>query len=207
MLTLTTVAIGFTGLAIVLCLLVASQPELTRTGAGKVVAFVALFLFPAAASWTGLSAQLEESKATPFCLSCHVMSDYGHSLYIDDPTYLPAAHFQNNRIPREQACYTCHTTYTLYGPVQAKLRGLRHLYVQYLGTVPNPAEIRLYSPFSNRECLHCHSGGRSFEEGATHQDFLAEIKSGARSCISSGCHESVHDVAKLNEQSFWKEAQ
>jgi hypothetical protein len=25
--------------------------------------------------------------------------------------------------------------------------------------------IRLYDPYNNRECLHCHLGARSFEEG------------------------------------------
>ena len=135
------------------------------------------------------------------------MADYGRSLYIDDPSYVPAAHFQNNRIPRDEACYTCHTTYTLYGPFQSKLRGLRHLYVQYLGTLPKPENIRLYAPFNNRECLHCHLGGRSFEEGATHQDLLQSIRTNARSCVSSGCHESIHDIAHQKSLTFWKGAQ
>ena len=200
-------AIALLALGIVVCLVVTFQPELIRTPGGKVMAFVALFVFPVTASWTGLSAQLEKSKETQFCLSCHVMENFGRTLWIDDPTYIPAKHYQNNRIPRDEACYTCHTTYTLYGPVLAKLRGLRHVYVEYFGKIPKPEDIKLYTPFNNRECLHCHAGGRSFEEGSTHQDFLKEIKSNARSCVSSGCHEDVHNHGQLNGLAFWKGVQ
>ena len=45
-------------------------------------------------------------------------------------------HYQNNRIPRDKACFTCHTDYTLFGDAKAKLRGLRHVYVNYLGRSP-----------------------------------------------------------------------
>ena len=62
------------------------------------------------------------------------MEAHGKSLYIDDPTYVPAAHFQNNRIPKEQACFTCHTNYTMFGDVYGKIRGLQHIYVYYLKT-------------------------------------------------------------------------
>ena len=51
-----TIAIAFIGIAAVVCLLVAFQPQLAFTRGGKAVTFVALFLFPAAASWTGFSA-------------------------------------------------------------------------------------------------------------------------------------------------------
>ena len=65
------------------------------------------------------------------------MDDFGKSLHIDDPSYIPAAHFQNNRVPRDQACYMCHTNYTMLGTVTAKINGLRNLWVQYVGTIPS----------------------------------------------------------------------
>ncbi|MEI9815368.1 MAG: hypothetical protein WDO18_23165 [Acidobacteriota bacterium] len=52
------------------------------------------------------------------------MEDYGRSLYIDDPSYVPAQHYQNALVPRDHACYTCHTQYTMFGTVQAKLKGV-----------------------------------------------------------------------------------
>ncbi len=208
MLSLATIGALFTGMALALVLLVAFRPELTRARGGKVFAFVALFVFPLLATWTGGSAQMESSKQTQFCLSCHVMADHGRSLHIDDPGYLPAAHFQNRRIPREQACFTCHSDYTYFGGVSSKWRGLRHVYVQYFGAIPKPAEIRLYSPFPNSTCLHCHEGSRSFEEESAHlrdADLVKRLKSSEQSCMSSGCHDFIHDVGNINDATFWKE--
>jgi cytochrome c-type protein NapC len=167
---------------------------------------VALFLFPMVVASMGASQHMERSTHTAFCLSCHIMEPYGKSLYIDDPSYVPAAHFQNARIPRDGACYTCHTDYVLYGSIRAKVRGLRHVYVQYLGQAKAP--LQLYNPYNNRECLHCHAGARSFEQGAVHTadaSIMAGIKANQISCISSGCHEHIHNVAHLSGMTFWEQ--
>jgi cytochrome c-type protein NapC len=194
-------------ITIVLCLLIALRADLTRSVGGRILAFVALFLMPALVAWGGYSMHMQRAESAQFCLSCHVMSDYGRSLYIDDKSYIPASHFQNNRIPRAQACYTCHTDYTMFGTFHSKWRGLRHIYVQYFGAVPKPEDIKLYQPFNNRECLYCHAGARSFMESGSHRktpDMLSSIISNKLSCMSSNCHEFVHDVAGLQDDTFWK---
>ena len=193
--------------AAALALLVAFRTSITRARGGKVVAFFALFLLPAAAVWAGFASQMEHATSTAFCLSCHVMNDFGRSLYVDDSSYIPAVHFQNNRVPRDRACYTCHTDYTMFGTVHSKLRGVRHLYVQYLGTIPAPDRIRLYTPYNNRECLHCHAGARNFEGQSSHTKtptMFGDITSGRLSCVSSKCHDTVHDVGTLSDATFWK---
>jgi cytochrome c-type protein NapC len=180
-----------------------------RGRVGRILAFLALFILPGMALGMGFESHMERAQTTEFCLSCHVMEDYGRSLYVDDPSYLPAAHFQNNRIPRDHACYTCHTDYTMFGGVHSKLRGVRHLYVQYLGTVPAPDKIALYTPYNNRECLHCHDGARKFEEASPHHktpELMGEIKSNAKSCVAAKCHDIVHDVGSLADATFWKGA-
>lgn len=182
--------------------------EITATRGGKVLAFFVLFLLPILCFGIGVSREMERSKSTAFCLSCHTMEPYGKSLYVDDPSYLPAAHFQNHRVPAEQACYTCHANYAMFGTLKVKLHGLRHVYIYYLSTPPAPENIKLYEPFNNRECLHCHLGARSFEEGVVHTAdpaTLPAIKSNRLSCMSSGCHETVHNIAHLKELKFWKE--
>jgi cytochrome c-type protein NapC len=181
------------------------RPEITAARSGKIVAFVTLFILPVIAVGLGFSEHFEKSKQTTFCLSCHVMQPYGKSLYIDNPHFVPAAHFQNHRIPVDEACYTCHTDYVLYGGVRAKLRGLRHVYVQYLGHAPAPEKIHLYSPYNNRECLHCHLGARSFEDEPTHSAMRDDLASNQMSCLTSGCHDTVHNVQDLANQKFWKE--
>jgi len=196
--------------AIALAGLIAMRADLTRARGGKVLAFFALFLFPSLALWTGFSEHMERATSTQFCLSCHVMADYGRSLYVDDKSYLPAAHFQNNRIPRDHACYTCHTDYTMFGTVKPKIRGVRHVLVQYFGTVPKPEDIRLYQPYNNRECLHCHAGARSYLEASEHHktpDMLGQANANKLSCMANNCHDIVHNVADLKDATFWKERQ
>src|SRR5215471_8833296 len=114
--------IAMIAVAAVLCLLLIFRPAITVSRGGKMLAFVSLFVFPVLCLTMGASEHMEYSKSTAFCLKCHVMEDYGKSLHIDDASFLPAAHYQNNRVPRGQACYTCHTDYTMFGTMSAKLR-------------------------------------------------------------------------------------
>jgi len=206
MLSPTTILTSIVVIAVVLAGIMVVRPSITVSKAGKILAFVSIFIFPALAGSMGFSEHVERSKTTAFCTSCHVMQDYGKSLRVDDPSYLPASHFQNNRVPRDQACYTCHSDYTLYGGFKSKLRGLRHLQVQYFGKIPE--KIQLYNAYNNRECLHCHSGARTFEEGATHnlEDGRLElIKSNQLSCLSTGCHDVAHNVGGLKDMKLWSE--
>jgi cytochrome c-type protein NapC len=192
------------GIALVLVLGLTLRPEATRQPGGKILAFVAIFLLPALGLWMGFETHVEQAKQRDFCLSCHVMKPYGKSLYVDDDEYVPAAHFQNNRVDRETACYTCHTTYAMFGDVEAKLRGLRHLMVFYSGSIPDT--IKLYSPYNNRECLHCHSGARRFEKNSNHHEAdttMAAMKANRLSCMTSGCHDVIHDVHALDDADLW----
>jgi cytochrome c-type protein NapC len=194
--------------ALVTAGLIGIRVDLTRARGGKILAFLTLFILPILVVTFGFSEHMQRAESTQFCLSCHVMHDFGRSLYVDDPSYVPAKHFQNKLVPRDHACYTCHTDYTLFGPVHAKLRGLRHIYVQYFGKAPQPAEIKLYTPFNNRECLYCHSGMRAYIEHPKHSktsDMLAKINSNQISCMTSKCHDTVHDVGSLENATFWKE--
>jgi cytochrome c-type protein NapC len=198
----------FTAIVAALGLLTALRPELTRARGGKVFAFATLGILPVLAVWAGVNQHLERSTSTQFCLSCHVMADFGKSLYVDDKSYLPAAHFQNNFVPREHACFTCHTDYTMFGDYKAKWRGVHHVLVQYFGKVPQPEDIKLYTAYNNRECLHCHAGARAYEEASSHHknpNMLALAASNQLSCTSGGCHDIVHDVATLKDATFWKQ--
>lgn len=190
------------GIGIAFIASVVFRPSVTATREGKILAFLAFFIMPIAAAAVGTTEHFERSKQTKFCLSCHIMEPYGKSLYIDDSAYLPAAHFQNHRVPPNEACYTCHTDYALFGTIRVKLAGMKHLYVYYLETPKYP--IHLYRSYNNRECLHCHAGARSFESSPTHMAMMDDLKANRLSCISSGCHDNVHNIEKLPEQKFWK---
>ena len=200
------ILISFTAIAAALGLLTALRPELTRVRGGKILAFMALCVLPALAIWAGVNEHLQRSTSTQFCLSCHIMADFGKSLYVDDKSYIPAVHFQNHFVPAGHACFTCHTDYTLFGDYKAKWRGVHHVLVQYLGKIPKPEHIKLYTAYNNRECLHCHAGMRKYEEASSHHknpEMLAQAATNQLSCISSGCHDTVHDVANLKDATFW----
>jgi nitrate/TMAO reductase-like tetraheme cytochrome c subunit len=179
---------------------VTHQPRLLRRTSGKAMAFLALFLLPLVVTGLGAAAHLDQAKSTEFCISCHVMEPYGKSLHYEDQDYLPAAHFQNARVPRDHACYTCHTTYTMFGGVKAKLGGLKHVWIYYTGQTPD--KIELYEPYQNRECLHCHGEARSFIEGGLHADMQDELFSNETSCLE--CHEFTHDAAEADAHEMWE---
>ena len=91
-------------------------------------------------------------------------------------------------------------------PVEVYDNGLRHVYVQYFGKPPAPGAIHLYTAYNNRECLHCHLRARSFEESPTHAAIRDQLVANQISCLTSGCHDVVHNVAGLENVKFWKGA-
>src|SRR5262244_2387791 len=187
--------------AIALLLVGVVRPQVLTHGIGKLFGFVSIMVFPLFIVFMGTSTHIEHSKTVAYCTSCHAMEKYGKSLTIDDPRYLPAAHVQNSRVPRQTACFACHTTYTLYGDLHAKLKGLQHVWVAYLGTVPE--QIKLYTPYNNRECLHCHDGTRGFEDTSEHKKERARIQSNELSCLSQSCHPNVHAADELAKLKLW----
>ena len=129
------------------------------------------------------------------------MEPYGLSLRVAEADVLSAAHYQNRRIGREEACYTCHTSYTLFGDFQAKLNGVQHLMVHFNNDGIEPGDLELYEPYQNRDCLRCHDDARSFLESAGHQGLLHELVSGAVSCL--GCHGPAHSVVESASAPLW----
>lgn len=179
----------------------AIKPDYSVGRRGAILGFLALFALPILVTSLNANAHLEQSKSTSFCLSCHEMMPYGRSLLNEDTEHLPAVHYQNRLVDKDHACYTCHTSYAMYGDVRAKIKGLQHVWVHYLGTPPEILE--LYEPYNNRECLHCHRGARSFEEGEDHVDEAEALASGETSCLD--CHDLVHDVDQIDEADLWQQ--
>ena len=85
-------------ITIVLIAIVIGAPRLTMGRAGKVLAFIALFIFPVAWSFMGAAEHMDRSKQTSFCLSCHVMEPYGKSLRV--ASYAPRPDWQGRHSPQ-----------------------------------------------------------------------------------------------------------
>jgi len=184
---------------IVLVVAIRLRPQIRAGTRGKVVVFLALFVLPVILFSGSTAHHLERATSTEFCLSCHVMEPYGRSLNIDSVEHLPAVHVQNHLVPPEHACYSCHTSYTMFGDLRAKLRGIRHVYVNYLGIIPD--RLSLYEPFRNAECLGCHASARSFEENMFHSGILAELERDETSCLV--CHTAAHAIDELDGLPMW----
>lgn len=173
---------------------------LARTAWGRIALLVAAVLLPISVSLAGLRGGVAESSRTRFCLSCHEMQNHGRSMFVENSRSLAAVHYQNRLVDRDTACYSCHTDYALFGDLKAKLNGLRHVSVHYLGTVPD--KFALYQPYSNRNCLHCHEDARRFSEHPVHQPMLTQLHSGEASCLK--CHNVAHDMQKVQGGVLWQ---
>lgn len=184
---------------IALCAVIVVKPRITRHMGGRAIAFLAMFLLPTLAIAGSFNDHMQRSKTTQFCISCHEMQPYLDSLHIDEDRHLPAIHYQNRTIPREKACFTCHTQYTMFGDIKAKMNGLKHLWVHYFEEIPE--KIELYEPYNDRECLHCHRGARSFDEHPQHKQNWDKLESGKLRCLS--CHFNTHDIHRLDKKQRW----
>lgn len=116
-------------LSIVLACIFFIRPSVTKATGWKIVAFIGLCVLPALCIVGGMNIHVQRSEQTQFCTSCHAMAPYARSLYVDDPSYIPAQHFQNHRVPADMACYACHADYSIYGPLKDKMRGLTRIYM------------------------------------------------------------------------------
>lgn len=188
-------------LSIVLAFIFLIWPSVTTGTAWKILAFIGLCALPALCIVGGMNFHMQRSEQRQFCISCHAMVPYGQSLYVDDPNHIPAQHFQNHRVPPDTACYACHADYTIYGPLRDKMRGLTRIYMQYVSTPPNP--IVIPGGYRNDQCLHCHLGARDFEENPVHSAMMDALTSNQMSCLTSGCHDTAHNVANLSHEKFW----
>lgn len=162
------------------------MPSARRMLMGVMLALSLFYMVPVTA------VNMNRMTKVDFCLQCHTMEPWGKSLKVNDEESIAAVHYQNALVPSEKACYTCHTDYSLFGPIKAKISGLKHLWVFY--TTGTPKEVKLYKPFDAKNCLHCHNGGKRFVEVARHtgDGVLPKILSGEMGCTVSGCHDIAH---------------
>jgi hypothetical protein len=62
-------------------------------------------------------------------------------------------------------------------------------------------KIHMARPFKNNNCMQCHSTtGRIWSEVADHGGLLEDIRTGATSCASGGCHGYAHPFSKSEEE-------
>ncbi|MDZ4696141.1 MAG: NapC/NirT family cytochrome c [Deltaproteobacteria bacterium] len=175
-------------------------PRFALSHSGRWLVLISVAILPVGISAAGLTVQLRTSSQTTFCLSCHPMQEYGRTLFVDNRKALAAVHYQERSIERDKTCFACHTDYAMFGNMKAKLNGLRHVWVQYVGKVPE--KLALYQPYPNHNCLHCHEDARGYVENPVHKPFFAELSANTRSCLQ--CHNVAHDKKAAADGHFWQ---
>lgn len=149
--------------------------------------------FPLLITGVGTILVFERAERVEFCASCHLtMKPFVDDMKNPKSDSLAALHFRNRYIPDNQ-CYTCHTSYGLFGTVEAKKEGLNDVYKYYTRTFHLPIKLRHQYP--NSDCLKCHAGSAKWL--GSHEDFKASLFSGESSCMQ--CHADsnpAHNIAK-----------
>jgi hypothetical protein len=152
-------------------------------------------LLPIAANALGGLFLLENSKKVSFCGSCHVMAPIEQSLKSDDGS-LASVHYAHGRVPHEQACYTCHSGYGIWGGVGAKSAGLMHMVHTVTGNYDLP--LRINGPFDIDSCLTCHADAKAFQEVEAHQNREIQEQLLSREISCTGlCHPAAHPESAL----------
>ena len=113
-----------------------------------------------------------------------------------DGTGLAAIHFANRYIPNNQ-CYECHTSYGLFGTVEAKIHGIGEVVKYYTGSYDLP--VAMWKPYRNADCLKCHAESNKWlsVDAHTDEETEQELFADLTSCMS--CHDSAHQVGKSTE--------
>lgn len=184
-------ALGLSAIsAIVIVVYLLRAPPLTS--ALKIILGGALFLLPSGVALLGNVENLETTKKVAFCGSCHVMTSYVEDVRDPSSKSLASAHGRLE-IFREEACYTCHADYGMYGGVTTKIGGMHHVVAFYSDDWSEPGHRppALYKPYDTRRCTTCHDPLRA-DAPLEHRVHGEKIKTEEVSCSAKGCHGPPH---------------
>ncbi len=137
---------------------------------------------------------VEKSQRVGLCNSCHLtMKPYVDDMKDPKSQSMAALHYKNRYIPDDQ-CYVCHTSYGMFGTLQAKKEGIIDVVKYYTHTFSVPVKMR--HPYSNNDCLKCHGASAKFL--ASHKKDREAMFADEVSC--GQCHDDdnpAHNVGNL----------
>lgn len=141
-----------------------------------------VLILPSISLLFGTLLVFERAERVEFCASCHLtMRPYVEDMKNLQSASLAAIHYKNRFIPSNQ-CYDCHTSYGMFGTVEAKMDGVLDVYKYYTRTFRLPIKMR--RPYPNNDCLKCHAESAKF--AGSHQEFKEELFAGKSTCMQ--CH-------------------
>jgi len=159
-----------------------------------------LGVFPIGTATVGNLHGFEATKKVEFCNGCHVMEPWIADARDPEGTSLASLHSRNVHVG-EQACYSCHADYSMYGTLLTKQQGTKHMWMYwaegYHGMEMGEAisKIEIAKPFPNSTCMQCHSTKLpGWSDEPEHGAVAEDVRAGATSCAAAGCHGPAHGV-------------
>ncbi len=150
-----------------------------------------VLVLPSICTMFGMLLVFERAERVEFCGSCHAaMQNYVNDMMSPASDSLAAVHYRNRYIPRNQ-CYTCHTSFGMFGTFQAKVAGIVDVQKYYLRRFHPPLKMRV--PYRNDDCLKCHSGAVKWS--SNHASYRSEVLEGKMRCID--CHSKKNPAHRL----------
>jgi hypothetical protein len=138
---------------------------------------------------------MEDSKKVSFCGSCHVMTPIVESLNQDGDS-LATIHYRRGLVSHEEACFVCHSGYGIWGTLDAKMAGVRHMLLTATSRYTFPIEH--LGPFDIDSCLNCHARSATFRAVEAHQDADTQQALFKREMSCTGiCHAAGHPEEAL----------
>ena len=150
-----------------------------------------VLVVPGISTMFGTLLVFERAERVEFCGSCHkAMQAYVDDMRNPESESLAAVHYRNRYVPANQ-CYTCHTSFGLFGTFQSKIAGVIDVHKYYTGNFR--PQIAMREPYRNDDCLKCHAGAARWS--VNHADSKEAILAGKAACL--GCHGSAHPAHTL----------
>jgi len=109
---------------------------------------------------------------------------------------LASTHYARGLVPHDEACFTCHSGYGIWGGVDAKMAGVRHMTHSVTGNYPIP--LAKNGPFDIDSCLGCHAFASNFRAVEAHRDpdLQQQLVTRELSCTGA-CHPAAHPPEAL----------
>jgi len=153
-------------------------------------------IVPMVSTGFGTLLVFDRAERVEFCASCHLtMQGFVDDMKNPKSESLAAIHFKNKFIPDNQ-CYVCHTSYGMFGTVEAKMSGLVDVYKYYTRTFHKPIMMR--GPYPNHDCLKCHAESALWLKHDEHIQAKADLFADKVKCLD--CHGASNPAHTLNEK-------
>lgn len=186
--------------AVILLWFLIGKPSLT--GPVKGLLFLGFGALPISAAMASNAASMGHMKTRQFCGSCHVMVPFTDDAASFKSDTLASRHSRNSAFG-EASCYTCHRDYGMFGEVFTKIGGLQHVWHYYgefkdLTVEEAIPKIDLYKPFTNENCMQCHSThGKHWLGIKAHAGAVELVRANEVSCASVSCHGKPHPSSEV----------